>query len=63
MMEKIKLFIFDYATQAGRGQVLWSVRVALSGLEKSPDPFTLISILGKGESIDRLKTAIEKISE
>jgi glutamyl-tRNA synthetase len=59
-VEKIKSLIFDYATDNGRGQVLWPVRVALSGREKSPDPFTLIHILGKNESIERLTKAIEK---
>ncbi len=56
-VEKIKSLIFDYATETGRGQVLWPLRVALSGLEKSPDPFTLIYILGKEESLDRIHYA------
>ncbi|KKR45462.1 MAG: hypothetical protein A3G47_00590 [Candidatus Zambryskibacteria bacterium RIFCSPLOWO2_12_FULL_39_45] len=59
--EKTKSLVFDYATENGRGQVLWPLRVALSGKEKSPDPFTLIYILGKDESIVRLKTAIQKL--
>jgi hypothetical protein len=33
--EKIKGHIFDYATEQGRGNVLWPLRVSLSGLEKS----------------------------
>ncbi|MHB1316389.1 MAG: glutamate--tRNA ligase [Minisyncoccota bacterium] len=57
--EKVKALIWDYANEEGRGQVLWPTRVALSGREKSPDPFTLISILGKEESILRIKKAIE----
>ena len=56
--ESVKSLIFDYATENGRGQVLWPTRVALSGLDKSPDPFTLIYILGKDESLERLHTAI-----
>ncbi len=60
-VEKIKSLIFDYATEHGRGQVLWPTRVALSGRDKSPDPFTLIYILGKDESIQRLKNAILKV--
>ena len=44
--------------QGGRGAVLWPLRYALSGEEKSPDPFTLISILGKDESISRVQAAI-----
>ncbi len=60
--EKIKALIFDYATQEGRGQVLWPLRVSLSGKDKSPDPFTLIYILGKNEAISRIQNALNKIS-
>jgi glutamyl/glutaminyl-tRNA synthetase len=45
--ETIKAAIWNYATEAGRGSVLWPMRYALSGRDKSPDPFTLASILGK----------------
>ena len=61
-IEKIKSLIFDYATEQGRGEVLWPVRVSLSGKEKSPDPFTLIYILEKEESIKRIEKAIKKLS-
>lgn len=57
--EAVKALIWDYANEEGRGQVLWPTRVALSGREKSPDPFTLILLLGKEESISRIKKAIE----
>lgn len=43
----------------GRGALLWPLRYALSGAEKSPDPFTLVSILGIHESVSRITTAIE----
>ena len=59
--DKIKAHIFDYATEQGRGNVLWPLRVALSGQEKSPDPFTLLSVFGKNESVERINTAISKI--
>lgn len=61
-VDKIKSLIFDYATEHGRGNVLWPLRVALSGRDKSPDPFTLIYILGKTESIARINSAIELLS-
>ena len=61
--EKIKAVIFDYATEQGRGDVLWPLRVALSGKEKSPDPFTLLHILGKEESIKRVDNALSIILE
>ena len=44
--------------KGGRGAVLWPLRYALSGQERSPDPFTLISILGPEESISRIRKAI-----
>ncbi|MHB8860289.1 MAG: glutamate--tRNA ligase [Minisyncoccota bacterium] len=44
--------------KGGRGAVLWPLRYALSGQERSPDPFTLISILGRNESISRIQNAI-----
>jgi glutamyl-tRNA synthetase len=60
-IERIKSLVFDYATEQGRGQVLWPLRVALSGKEKSPDPFTLAYILGKKETLIRIKLALGKI--
>ncbi len=44
--------------KGGRGAVLWPLRYALSGQERSPDPFTLIAILGKDEALSRINTAI-----
>lgn len=55
--ENIKSAIWDFATEKGRGEVLWPMRVALTGLPKSLDPFTTASILGKTETINRLRTA------
>ncbi len=44
--------------KGGRGAVLWPLRYALSGAERSPDPFTLVSILGAHESASRVQGAI-----
>jgi glutamyl-tRNA synthetase len=44
--------------KGGRGGVLWPLRYALSGQERSPDPFTLIALLGKDEVIKRIEKAI-----
>lgn len=44
--------------KGGRGAVLWPLRYALSGQERSPDPFTLIAVLGKEEAAKRIQTAI-----
>lgn len=55
--ENIKTALWDYATREGRGPVLWPVRYALSGREKSPDPFHLAAILGREKTMQRLHTA------
>lgn len=51
--------IMRYANEAGKGNVLWPLRYTLSGKEKSPDPFTLIDILGIEESKNRIQNAIQ----
>lgn len=43
------------------GQVLWPIRVALSGMEKSPNFATLAVYLGKEECLSRLNIALNKI--
>jgi len=60
--EKIKDAIWNYATEEGRGNVLWPMRYALSGREKSPDPFTLAVMFGKEEAIKRLQTVVQKLT-
>jgi glutamyl-tRNA synthetase len=56
--EEIKSVIWDYAESVGRGSVLWPMRYALSGRDKSPDPFILADILGKDETLKRLQSHI-----
>lgn len=57
-LEEVKEALMPYADQQGRGGVLWPLRYALSGKERSPDPFTLVSIIGKEEASSRLRTAL-----
>ena len=52
--EQVKNSIFEFATAQGRASVLWPLRVALSGKEKSPDPFTLCALLGKEKTLERI---------
>lgn len=59
--EGVKGAIWSYAEEKGRGNVLWPLRVALTGQEKSPDPFMSAYILGKKESIKRIDSAIAKL--
>lgn len=53
--------IWALAERFGRGDVLWPLRVALSGREASPDPFDIMDILGAEETLARIKVAIEKL--
>lgn len=43
------------------GELLWTVRVALSGRDASPGAFELLTFLGREESERRLKTALKKL--
>jgi glutamyl/glutaminyl-tRNA synthetase len=50
--------LMAYAERVGKGNVLWPVRYALTGASASPDPFTLLEILGNEKSLMRLEKAI-----
>lgn len=61
--ENIKVFLTEIAeNKETRGEVFHPVRFALTGLDKSPDPFIVSEILGKDETILRLNQAIKMIS-
>jgi len=58
-LENIKNKLTLIAEMEGnRGEVLHPVRYALSGKDKSPDPFIIASILGKNETLSRLQKAV-----
>ena len=59
--DTVKSAIFDYATEQGRAGVLWPMRVALSGKDTSPDPFTLAGLLGKETTLSRIEQALKKL--
>ena len=57
--ENIKNILMNMAEKLpSKGELLHPVRFALSGLDKSPDPFTIAEILGKNETLSRLQKAI-----
>jgi glutamyl/glutaminyl-tRNA synthetase len=61
--EGIKAHLMPYADgiskeDGGRGAALWPLRYALSGKERSPDPFALIHILGLHEASSRVSRAL-----
>jgi len=45
----------------GVGDILWPVRMSLSGQENSPGPFEIAGVLGKEETFKRIDTAVSKI--
>jgi glutamyl/glutaminyl-tRNA synthetase len=59
----IKEALWSYAQEVGKGELLWPLRTCLSGKAQSPDPFTLAFVLGKQETLSRIQTACDKITE
>src|SRR3989344_3295570 len=57
----VKAALWPYAEAEGKAAVLWPVRYALSGRERSPDPFELAAVLGKTETVTRLAAAAEAL--
>jgi len=41
------------------GEVLWPMRVALSGQQNSPGPFEIAEVLGKEETLNRIDKALK----
>jgi glutamyl-tRNA synthetase len=59
--ELIKAALWDYATEQGRGNVLWPLRYALTGRDKSPDPFVVASILGREAVMRRIDAVLQSL--
>lgn len=60
--DSVKALLWPYAEEKGRGSVLWPTRMALTGKEKSADPFTVAELLGKEKTIERLTRAVTSLS-
>jgi glutamyl-tRNA synthetase len=54
--------VMPFAEERGKGDVLWPLRVALSGKEQSPAPFDIAAVLGKEESLRRIALARTKLA-
>lgn len=59
--EHLQESILPFTREQGKGTVLWPLRVALSGKEASAGPFEIMEILGKEESEERIRIAIQKL--
>lgn len=59
-MESLNDPIISAIAEVGKknGQVLWPLRVALSGEEFSPGAFELAAILGRDETIRRIERVL-----
>ena len=61
--ENVKKAVWGYAGEQGRGDVLWPMRFALSGRDRSPDPIVLAQTFGKEETLKRLSLASNLLNE
>jgi glutamyl-tRNA synthetase len=64
-IESIEAVIMSYIQRKGikNGQGLWPIRTAVSGKQSTPGgAYEIMNILGKEESIRRIKAAIQKLS-
>ena len=61
--ENLRKLLLTQAEKMGdRGELLWPLRVALSGKKNSPPPFEIAEILGKEESLERIEKAIRLLA-
>jgi len=58
---KDAIITFIKAKQGKVGEFLWPMRVALTGRKASPGPFEVAEVLGRDESLNRIKQAINKL--
>ncbi len=61
--ESLEKLITPLTEVWGRGELLWPLRVALSGKEASPGPFEIMEVLGKEETLRRLDIAMQKLND
>lgn len=55
------IFTYLKAKELKVGQYLWPMRVALTGQKASPGPFQVAEVLGRVETLEKIKTAITKL--
>jgi len=55
------VYTYIKAKELKVGEYLWPMRVALTGKKASPSPYEVAEVLGKSESLKRIKNAISKI--
>ncbi|MDD5489211.1 MAG: glutamate--tRNA ligase, partial [Candidatus Moranbacteria bacterium] len=60
-LENLKNKLMGAADPKNRGALLWPLRVALTGKEKSPSPWEVAWVIGKEESIRRINKATKLV--
>ena len=62
--DNLEKILLDYinSKQGKAGDYLWPMRVSLTGDKASPSPFEVAEVLGREESLARIKAGIEKLS-
>ncbi len=60
-LDNLKNKLLKAANPKSRGELLWPLRVALTGKEKSPSPFEVAWVIGKKESLKRTELAINTV--
>lgn len=55
--EHIQEQVWEHAERRGKSLILWPLRVALSGRDKSPGPFVIAQAIGKRQSLRRIRRA------
>lgn len=56
-----KILMLEAEKMPNKGELLWPLRVALTGKEASAGPFEIAGTLGKEKTLERLKEAIGKL--
>jgi len=61
--ESLEKEVMDFIAKNNltNGEVLWPLRVALSGQKNSPGPFEIMNVLGKEESVKRVEEAMNRL--
>jgi glutamyl-tRNA synthetase len=59
-LDTIKDTLMSYAEKHGKGNVLWPLRMTLSGQDRSIDPFTICYLLGKEETLRRIDMVLRR---
>lgn len=58
--ENLEKILLEVAGEK-RGDLLWPLRVSLTSEQKSPGPFEVAWVLGKDESLSRIKSALKSL--